>query len=178
MYTRIVGEFRMKGRSHRFGLTHNNGIASFSCEYFHFGSYALDLGRADENHFNRSSKEKTFSNRAVNLSPISVAPNADINCSKPNLVGIFNFFRQQNRAGACSKGRLQTHEFFELRKSGLAKKLQEGAGLSTRNNQTIKFVELIRFFDEHNVSAEFFQSFAVSVEIALQSENSDFDCAF
>src|SRR5581483_503568 len=120
------GEFRMKCGSHCFGLTHNNGIVSFGCQHFYFRSYALDLGRADENHLDRSSEEKTFSNRAVDLPSISVAPNAYINCSKASLLRIFDFFRQQNRASACAKCRLNMNEFFELGKSCFPKKLQEG----------------------------------------------------
>ena len=53
MHSRVVGEFGMEGRGHDSSLPYGDWIIAFGGDYFHARAYALDLGGADEDHFQR-----------------------------------------------------------------------------------------------------------------------------
>src|SRR5438067_7621042 len=134
---------------------------------------ALDLRRADENHLCRLTEEIAFPNRAVDLAAVSVAPDSNVERAESDLLGIFDFSRQEDGSGAGAKRRPHPDELLQLFKSGFAQEFEEGAGLATRNDETVDLIELLGFFNEHNFGAQLFQASAVRIEIALQGQYSN-----
>ena len=107
----VVGKFGMERRCHRFSLPHGHRIVSFGRDHFDSGPNALDLGRADEHHLNRSEpdfRQLAFADGAVDLAPIGIAADADIEGAQTCLLRVLDFAGQQDGAGAGSKGRLRT----------------------------------------------------------------------
>src|SRR5579864_2194335 len=164
----------MKSRSHCFALTHDHGIPSFRGQNFDIATEAANLGRANEHHLDWCPAKDAFANRTINLASVGIAPNADVEGSKTCLLGVLHFTRQEDRARAGAKRWLHTHEFLQLFESCFAEKFKKGAGFAPRNDQSVYLVELLRFFDQHNCGAEFFEPLAVSIEVSLQSEDADF----
>jgi hypothetical protein len=60
------------------------------------------------------------------------------------------------------------YEIFQLGESVFAEQLEKRARLAAGNYQAVEIVELPVLFDQHNFRAEFLQTVAVRVEIALQ----------
>jgi len=56
----------------------------------------------------------------------------------------------------------------------VTEQLEEGAGFPTRDHQAVDSLELFRVFHQHNFRAQFFESLAMGLKIALQRQNSDF----
>jgi hypothetical protein len=61
----------------------------------------------------------------------------------------------------------------ELFESAFAEEFQECSGLAAGDDEAINFLELLRFLDKHNFSAQLFEPPAVRVEIALQCQHAD-----
>jgi hypothetical protein len=59
-------------------------------------------------------------------------------------------------------------ELFELFESGFAEQLEKCAGFAAGDYQTIDLVELLRPSDQHNLSTQLLEPFAMRVEIALK----------
>ena len=96
MHPRIFRQLRMERRGHRSSLPHGNRVDPFGRDDFHASADALDLGRADKDHFERRISclprpKPAFADRAVELSSVGVAPNADVEGSQAGLLGIFHF---------------------------------------------------------------------------------------
>src|ERR1700688_1051978 len=117
----IVGEFRVKGRGHGSSLPDGDRIGAFGGDDFDARADAGNFWGTDEDHFEwrlrlfvvESSLQKlAFADGAVELAPIDVAADADVDRPKAGLRGIFNFGRQQDRARAGAKGGLEAHELF------------------------------------------------------------------
>jgi hypothetical protein len=53
MHAGVFAEFGMESCGHYFSLPNCDRIAAFSGNYFDSGTNALDLGGADEDHFDR-----------------------------------------------------------------------------------------------------------------------------
>jgi len=180
-------EFGVKSCGHGSSLPDNDGIAAFGGEDFNAFSDVDDLGGADENHFEGrfakssvmriagpfASNEPAFADRAVDLASVGVAADADAQGSEAGLGRVFDFGGEKNCAGAGAEGRLYFDELPELLESGVAEKLEEGAGFASGDDEAIDVVELFGLFDEHNFCAQLFKPAAVSVEIALQGQDSD-----
>ena len=174
MYPSVVGKLGMEGRGHGLALAHDDRILPLCSEHFNLRPQALNFWRTDEYHLNRRAAEKTFADGAFELSTVSVAADSDVECAESGLCRIFDFFGKKDRACAGPESWLHADKFFQLRESGFAEKFQECARLSTRNDQAVDFIQLTGLFDEHNLSAQLFEPFAVSVEIALEGEDPDF----
>src|SRR5215467_2138609 len=81
----IFTQLRVKSGSHGLALPHDHGILPFRREHFDPRSHALDPGSANEDHFDRRVAEKTFADGAIDLTPVSVAPNPNIDRAQPRL---------------------------------------------------------------------------------------------
>jgi len=183
-------KFGVKSCGHGSSLLYHDGIAAFGGQDFNAFSDVDDLGGADENHFERrfaesslmritgpiAGEELAFANGAVDLAPVGVAADADVERADASLGRVFNFGGKKNCAGAGTEGGLHFDELFELLKSGVAEELEEGAGLASGDDEAVDVVKLLGLFDEHNFGAQLFKPAAVSVEIALQGQDTDGHC--
>src|SRR5215469_13243192 len=103
----------MKSRGHRFTLTHNHRICSLGREDLDSFADVGNLRRAYENHLDRGitgvafevTKKLAGANRAVNLTPVGIASDADVECSKSGLWGVLHFLCEQDRARASAERR-------------------------------------------------------------------------
>lgn len=173
MHARVSGQFRVERRRHRSSLPHRDRILSLGCDHLHAGPHALDLGCADEHHFQRRPSKNSFPDRAVNLPPVSVAADTDVERTQPRLVGIGHFLRQHDGARAGTKCGFQSDEFFQFREALFPEDLQERSRLASRDDEAVDFLQLFRLADEHYVSAKLLKAVLVGVEIALNSEDSN-----
>src|SRR2546430_11413810 len=87
----IVRKFRMKCGSHDSSLPDRDGIAALGGNYFDVRSHALNFRRSDENHLQGRVSQFAGADGAVDLTPVGVAANADVECAKARLLGIFHF---------------------------------------------------------------------------------------
>src|SRR5690349_1383647 len=80
--SRVLGQFRMKGRSHDFSLPYQHRIAAVGSQYLNAFPGAYDLRRADEYHLQRfvSQFALGLANGTVNLPAISIAPDTNVHC--------------------------------------------------------------------------------------------------
>ena len=180
-------EFGMKRGGHGSSLPDNDGIAAFGGEDFNAFSNVDDPGGTDENHFERrfavisgqragrilAGEESAFADGAVDLASVGVTADADVEGPEASLGRVFHFGGEQNCAGAGAEGRLHFDELAELLESGYAEKLEEGAGFASRNNEAVDVIKLLGLSDEHNFGAQLFKPAAVSVEIALQGQDTN-----
>jgi hypothetical protein len=170
----IVGEFGVKRGGHGFSLADSDRIGAFGGEDFYAFSDVFDFRGAYEDHFQRGVPEQTFADRAVNLASVGVASDTDVESPESFLLRIFYLGSKQDCSRAGSERGLDPNELFELFESFFAEKFQEGAGFSTWNDQSIDLVELLRFLDKYNFSAEFLETAAMGVKVSLKGQNSDF----
>ena len=176
METRVIGKFRVEGSGHRSSLANSYGIGSLGGENFDAFTHVRDLRSADENHLERHffqfalkiSDELSFANRAIDLTPVCIATDSDVERTQSGLGGVLNLGGQQDRSGAGAEGRLRAHKIPELLETLLSKKLQKCPRLASRNHKAIDVVELLRFSNQDYLGTEFFKAAAVGVEIPLQ----------
>ncbi len=178
MNPRVIGEFGVEGRGHDSSLPDRYRIRAFGGEDFHAGAEALNLWGADEDHFERrgfyvSLNEFAFPDGAVKLAAVGVAADADVDGAEAGLFRIFDFCRQQDCARAGAEGGLQPHKLFEFFEAIFAQQFQERARFASGNHEAIDFIKLLGLLDEYNVSAQLLEAAAVSVEIALQRQDSN-----
>lgn len=124
MHPRIFREFRVESCGHGSSLPDRDRIRTLGSQYFDPFAYIGDFGSADEDHFERQFAESsfvriaraaahdelTFADRAVDLTPVRVAPDADIERSKSGLLRVFHFARQQDGSSARPEGGLRLHK--------------------------------------------------------------------
>ncbi len=178
-------------------------VGAFGGEDFDAGANVDNFGGANENHFDGRVFDRPVTDRAVaeggvvriagvviggvvgveepaladgavDLASVSVAADADVEGAEASLRGIFDFGGEQDGAGAGSEGGLGVDEFFQLGEACFAKEFEESAGFAAGDDEPIDEVELLGLFYQHDFSAEFFETAAVGVEIALQGQDSDF----
>jgi hypothetical protein len=82
-------------------------------------------------------------------------------------------FRQHDRSGTGAEGRPGVNEIFQLLEEEWGQQFQKRSRFASRDHQAVDRVEVFGFADEDNISAEFFESAAVGVEVALEGENTD-----
>src|SRR5579871_296085 len=121
----VVAEFGMKRCGHGSALPHSNRIGSLCGEYFDPFSDVRNLRRADEYHFQRlargqPSEKFAFTDRAIDLSSVGVAADADIKSSESGLPRILDFGSEENGARTGAERRLELHELLELFESRFA----------------------------------------------------------
>ena len=171
----IIREFRVKSRGENSLIPDEHRVIPFPRQYFDAGAQRLKSRGANKNHFQRITAEfcRLGDNMAVELAAVGVAANADVEYAQSLLRRIENIAGKQNGAGAGAKGRLSLDEITQLLKPIFAEQFEECGGFAAGDDQRGDLVELLRLLDEHHLRSEFFETSAVSVEIALQRENSD-----
>ncbi len=171
----IVGEFRVEGGGHGSSLPDGDGsfVTAFRGEDFHAFTDMLDFGSADENHLQRGIAEETLADGAVDLASVGVAADTDVDGAEAFLLRILDFGGQKDCAGTGAEGGLGMDELFQLFESGVAQQLQEGARLAARDHEAVDCVKFLGFLDQHNLGAQLLEPPPVSVEIALQGQNTD-----
>ena len=70
-------------------------------------------------------------------------------------------------AGAGAEGWFQANEVLELLEAGFAEEFEEGAGFTSGDHEAVDGIELLGLLDKNDLCAEFFQTRAVGVEVAL-----------
>src|SRR4029077_6441372 len=140
---------------------HRHRIVAFRRDDFDSRAHAFNFRCADEHHLERRFAELAGADRAVDLTPVGVAANANVERSQTELVGIRDFLCQHDGARTGSECRLPAHEFLELRASLLAEALQKRARLSARDDETVDLIELLRLSDEYYLGAKFFETLLV-----------------
>jgi hypothetical protein len=174
MHAGIVGELGMERSCHHSSLPHGDRIVAFGRDDFDPWPDALDLRRADEHHFDGRPAEAAFTDGAVHLPAVGVAADADVESAQPCLFGIVHLVSQKNRTGTSAKRWPGAHKLLQLLESGFAQEFEKCAGFAAGNYQAVDFVELLRFFYEHNFGSQLFEPATVGVEIALQGQDTDF----
>src|SRR2546430_1459327 len=173
MHAGVIGKFGMEGGSHDSSLPHGHGIAALGGNDFHVRSDPFNFGGTDENHLEWRVSQFAGADGAIDLAAVSIASNADVERSQSHLPWIFHFVGQQNSAGAGTKSRFKANELFQLMKSGFPQQVQKSSTLSARYDQAVDLVQLLGFLHQHNFRAQLLEPFAVGVEIALESKNTD-----
>ena len=173
---RIVGKFRVESRGHSSSLPNGDGsfIAALGGDDFDAFADVLDFRSADENHFQGRIAEQTLADGAIDLASVGVAADADVKGAEAFLLRILDLGGQENCAGTGAEGGLGVDELFQLFESGVAQELQEGARFAARDHEAINDVEFLGFLDQHNFGTQLLEPAAVSVEIALQGQDTDF----
>src|SRR5271166_1627609 len=164
----------MERRGQRFALADQNRIFAFGCDHFDACAYAFDFGSADEYHFYGLVEKSSLTDRAVDLASVGVAADRDVERTKAGLFRIFNLGGEQDASGAGSKSWLRLHEISQPRESFFTEQLEECSRLASGNDEAVEVVQLLGLFYQDNFRAEFFESAAMRVKIALQCEDSDF----
>ena len=163
----------MEGCSHATALPDDDGILVFGAKNLNPGANALDLGRPDEDHFNRYVAEKTFADGAVDLTPVGVAANADVDGAESDLSGILDFLCEEDCAGASAEGGLAVHEFPQLLETSFTEEFEKRARLTTGDDEAVNPIKLFRFLYQHDFRSKFFQALAMRVEIALERQDTN-----
>ena len=167
-----------------FSLPDDDGIVAFGGQHFDSRPHALDLGRADEDHLDRRLAQRfidksALTDGAVNLAPIGVAANANINrtqdppASGSRLRWPAGWLPRRFQRWVCMRD-----ELLQLLEASLTQQLEKCAGLAARDDQAVDLVQLLGLLDQHNFSAQLFEPLAVSVKIALQGQDTDFHADF
>lgn len=102
-----VGQFGMEtGRPH-VTLPNKNGMPVVGSERFHFRRGTFYTWRADKDgrHLVGNAFYVYVCYETVDLRTVSVASDVDVHRADPQLVAVFNFFGQQNHAGAGTENR-------------------------------------------------------------------------
>src|ERR1019366_1741745 len=157
----VVGKLGVKRRRHDASLPHGDGIfiIAFSSKNFDAGTDARNLWGTDEDHFHRFISELSLADGAVNLAAIGVAANADIERTESGLLRVFHFGRQQDGSGTGAESGFQADKLLELFEAGFAEEFEERPGFAAGDNEATDFIELLGFFDEHNLSAQLLKPF-------------------
>src|SRR5437867_253814 len=121
MHPGINRKLRMEGCGDDVTLPDQDGILAFRSQHLHTGAESRYLRSPNENHLDGRSLEPTFADGAIDLAPISIAAHTDINRTETNLLRVFHFPGQKDRAGTGAERRFQTHELLQLFESGFAK---------------------------------------------------------
>ena len=123
----ILAQLGMECSRHGLSLPHRDRIVAFRRDDFDSRAHAFNFRCADEHHLERRFAELAGADRAVDLTPVGVAANANVERSQTELAGVGDFLRQHDGARTGAECRLQAHEFLKLRDSLLAEDLQERA---------------------------------------------------
>ncbi len=182
----VIGEFRVEGCGDRSSLPDRDWVFALGGDDFDGSAYAPDFGGANEDHLQRRDglvveralQKLAFADGAVELAPVGIAADGHVDGAQAGLLGVFDFSGKQDCAGAGAEGRLEAYELFQLFEAFFSQQFQERSALAAGNDEAVDFIELRGLFDEHNFGAEFFETATVSVEIALQGEDSDFHDRF
>src|ERR1700691_2540088 len=112
MHASVLRQFRMEGRSHHSSLPYCDRIFvnAFGRDYLDARANALNLGGADEDHFQRRTIQHSLPNGTVNLTAVSIAADADVKRAQSGLLRILHLTGEQNRAGTSAECRLRAHE--------------------------------------------------------------------
>src|ERR1700686_4800992 len=102
----------MESGSHGLALAHDDRVLPFCSEYFNMRSQTLNFWRTDEYHLDRRAEEKTVADGAFELSTVSVAADADVECAESGLCRVFDFFGKKDGACAGAESWFQANKFF------------------------------------------------------------------
>src|SRR5208282_1013831 len=149
-------------------------IFTFRRDHFDAFANAFDFRSADEDHFDGTVKKSAFADGAVDLPSVSIAAHGDVERAQAGLLWILYFCRQQDASRARAKRRLRSHEIPQLRESVFTEQLEKCSRLAPGDNEAVDAIQLLRLFDQDNFGAQFLETAAVRVEIALECEDSDF----
>src|SRR5208282_3955529 len=107
----------MESCRHHSSLPNRNRVFAFGGENFDVGTDALDFWGANKNHFQWRAfqlvrKESAFADGAVELPPVGVAADADVDGAEAGLLWVFDLSGQQDCSSAGAESGLDPHKFF------------------------------------------------------------------
>jgi hypothetical protein len=181
MYSKIVGEFGMKGGGEEVALADEGGVGRMTGdgaggEGFDVGAEAADARGADEDLFERTTGEGGFGEEdgGVILAAVGVALDGDVEDTEGALGGVFYVAGEQDAAGAGAEDGFSTDEGVEgVVEAGALEVPEEGGGLAAGKDEGVERGELVGFANEDGVRAEESEALGVDVEGTLESENAD-----
>ncbi len=106
MHPEIRGQFGMEGGDEASPLSNEHGMTLMLEQHVDVCAHASDDGRSDEDQFEgRRAKHgvRTGIDEAINLTPVSVPLNRNIDETERRLSRIGDFFCQQDRSSACAE---------------------------------------------------------------------------
>src|SRR5450759_2739635 len=150
----------MESRGHHTSLPHQHGISAALRQDFYALANPFDARRANKYHLQRFDAERGggFDDGGIDLASVSVAADRNVNRIEALLMRVLDLFGQHDRSGAGAESRLGLHEGAQFSEGFIAEKLQKSARFAPRNDQAIDVVELLRFADQYNFCAQFFQA--------------------
>src|SRR5689334_9425654 len=104
----------------------------------------------------------------VELASIRVAFDGDVKHAQTTLRRIEHISCEQDRARACAEGGFSANEFGQLEEPLFAEQFEESRGFSARYDERRNPIQLLGLADQQNISAKFFESPLMRVEVALQ----------
>src|SRR5579863_1046446 len=152
------------------------------CQNTYAGAGAPDDGRADEDRFHVSRARSLLKiggrldvrDLAVDLSPVGITLDSEVDGAKAFLRRVAHFLRQKNSSRAGSEDWLLTREltqrFVEIHE---VDELEHGGALAAWYHQAVDVLQLRCGADEDRLGARAFERLRVRFEVALQRENPD-----
>ena len=115
-----------------------------------------------------------FDDGAVDLASVSVAFDCRVEHRKALLRGIADFFCQQDASGAGAEGWLRFHEGLQRVEEAVAgEEFQECGRFAAGDDESIDVDQLLGLADEGGFGSGVAQCDGVSIEIALNGEDTD-----
>lgn len=145
-------------------------------EDFDFGAGADDARGADVDHFERAAFELRGrgGDGAVVLASVGVALDGCVEDGEAFLRGIADFFGQKDASGAGAEGRLLADEALEgVEETVAGEESEEGGRFAAGNDEAVDVCQFFRLADEDGFGSGVAEGGGVSVEIALNGEDSD-----
>jgi len=142
----VCGKFGMEGRCHDRSLADEDRKSLALGKDFDSWADFRDARSANEDHFERSPGERSIRGKdaRVNLTPIRIALDEDIQKAERTLRRIENLARQQNGPGTGAEDRpLRAERAQRLKKVVPVEKAQHGGGFATGQDQSLKAGEFL-----------------------------------
>jgi hypothetical protein len=174
VHARVVGQFRMESGRQDLSFSYQHGMMFALSQHFHSFPHSLDAGRPDKDHLQIRPAElgRCTHDGAVNLPPVSIPLDGNVECIQALLHGITHLLCQQDRAGTGSKGGFAGDEIAQLLKETFSlQKLEECRGFTARDNQAIDGLKLSGFADKDCASAQTVERLAMRIKVTLKGEN-------
>ena len=184
----VCRQFRMKCRNKVPALFHQDGVALEAGQHFHAFTNSPDDRSANEDGFEvlrccvASRKARSgidVGNTTVELPPVRVPFDVDVHHVQRFLYRVGYLGGQKNRPRARAEHRLHFRKALQrFQHIFHAKQFQHGCAFTARYNQPFHLFQLFRRTHRYRFGTGLLKRFLMSLEIALQREDSDPSHAF
>ena len=178
MYARVLGEFRVKGRSKDMAVLHENGLPFMPGENRDSRANFFDDRRANENHLERLFLERArlAENVAGELTAVAVSEDGHAQELQRILRRILNLIRQENGAGTGAEDRAsRIGEFADgIVEALLLQELELRGAFAAGEDKSVATLQIGDRADFDGFSTELPQHGGVCFEVALNGEDANF----